>query len=92
MVGNGIINADGDLWRIQRKAGLRFFSNANLKVFINDTLPPILRDTERRLDAAALASEAVDMQEIFLDMTTRLMGNMAYDVCFRDTAFPLRCN
>ncbi|KAL8697641.1 MAG: hypothetical protein Q9201_007025 [Fulgogasparrea decipioides] len=78
--GNGIINADGDPWRIQRKAGLRFFSNANLKTFIDEALPPIMDDTERLLDEAASKEDIVDMQEIFLELTTRLMGKIAYDM------------
>ena len=79
-LGNGIINADGDLWRIQRKAGLRFFSNANLKTFIEHILPPILADTEERLDDASRKGSVVDLQIVLLDLTTRLMGSMAYGV------------
>ncbi|KAL8986075.1 MAG: hypothetical protein Q9177_004267, partial [Variospora cf. flavescens] len=79
-IGNGIINADGDLWRIQRKAGLRFFSNANLKIFLDEALPPILDDTETFLDAAVNSEETVDMQQVFLELTTRLMGKVAYDM------------
>ena len=78
--GNGIINADGDLWRIQRKAGLRFFSNSNLKIFIDNTLPPLLEDTKHQLDYAAASGETVDLQATLLELTTRLMGNVAYDV------------
>ena len=84
LVGNGIINADGDLWRVQRKAGLRFFSNAQLKSFIDDVLPPLLENTRKVLDEAAQSRTIVDMQEIFLELTTRLMGTVAYDVCLQD--------
>ncbi|KAI4214734.1 MAG: hypothetical protein LQ351_002810 [Letrouitia transgressa] len=80
LLGNGIINADGDLWKIQRKAGLRFFSNANLKTFIDDALPPILADQESALDDAARESDVIDMQDFFLELTTRLMGKVAYDM------------
>ncbi|KAL8691953.1 MAG: hypothetical protein Q9218_002915 [Villophora microphyllina] len=80
LFGNGIINADGELWRIQRKAGLRFFSNPNLKRFIDQDLPPIINDTERHLDEVALGEQVVDMQEVFLELTTRLMGKVAYDM------------
>ncbi|KAL9001460.1 MAG: hypothetical protein Q9169_000035 [Polycauliona sp. 2 TL-2023] len=80
LFGNGIINADGELWKIQRKAGLRSFSNANLKTFINTALPPILDDTERSLDKAAEGLDVVDMQDVFIELTTRLMGKMAYDM------------
>ncbi|MCJ1402437.1 hypothetical protein MMC11_005657 [Xylographa trunciseda] len=80
LFGNGIINADGELWRIQRKAGLRFFSNANLKAFINDILPPLLADTKHDLDAALSNGAVVDLQNVLLELTTRLMGKMAYDM------------
>ena len=80
MVGNGIINADGELWRIQRKAGLRFFSNSQLKSFIDDVLPSLLEDTKEILDSASLDHRTIDMQETLLSLTTRFMGNVAYDV------------
>lgn len=80
-VGNGIINADGDLWKSQRKAGLPFFSNANLKAFIDRVVPSYLKDTEKRLEHAARGSDPIDMQDVFLELTTRVMGEMAYDVC-----------
>lgn len=80
VAGNGIINADGDLWKIQRKAGLRFFSNANLKSFIDDVLPPLLYSTKTQLDEAANEHTIVDLQETFLELTTRLFGNVAYDM------------
>ncbi len=78
--GNGIINADGELWKTQRKAGLRFFSNANLKTFINEALPPLLSNTEQNLSKAAEKSDLVDLQDVLLELTTRLMGRMAYNV------------
>ena len=80
LVGNGIINADGELWRVQRKAGLRFFSNANLKVFIDNVLPPLLRSTEKELEDATVALKLIDLQYLLLELTTRLMGNVAYDM------------
>ncbi|KAL8873385.1 MAG: hypothetical protein Q9174_001141 [Haloplaca sp. 1 TL-2023] len=80
LFGNGIINADGELWKVQRKAGLRFFSNANLKAFIDEALPPILDDTKKLLDEASRNETVVDMQEVFLELTTRLMGKVAYEM------------
>lgn len=35
---------------------------------------------EKKLDAAVKSTEEVDLQDLFLDLTTRLMGVMAYDV------------
>lgn len=79
-VGHGIINADGELWKRQRKAGLSFFSPANLKAFIDRILPPYLEAIENRLVLAASNHDPVDMQDVFLQLTTSLMGEMAYDV------------
>ena len=81
--GNGIINADGDLWKIQRKAGLRFFSNANLKSFIDDVLPPLLAETKSLLDKVAEQEAQIDLQKALLELTTRLMGNVAYNVSLK---------
>ncbi|MCJ1478161.1 hypothetical protein MMC13_006837 [Lambiella insularis] len=80
LFGNGIINADGELWRIQRKAGLRFFSNSNLRTFINDVLPPVLAETQLGLDKASETGSVVDLQHVLLELTTRLMGRMAYNM------------
>ncbi|KAG8531450.1 uncharacterized protein KY384_003079 [Bacidia gigantensis] len=80
LFGHGIINADGELWKIQRKAGLRFFSNANLKLFIDDILPSLLNDTRDFLYHAASSGDKVDLQAVFHELTTRLMGNVAYDM------------
>ena len=78
--GHGILNSDGELWAIQRKAGLRFFSNSNLQRFIDITLPPLLDDLHGKLQKAAKEGSAIDLQACFLELTTRLMGTIAYDV------------
>lgn len=43
-------------------------------------MPPILADTERFLDDAFRKGSVIDLQIVLLDLTTRLMGNMAYEV------------
>ena len=43
-------------------------------------MPPILADTERCLDDAFREDRVIDLQIVLLDLTTRLMGNMAYEV------------
>lgn len=80
-LGYGIINADGDLWKLQRKAGQRFFSPANLKSLVDVVLPLHLEDTKSYLIQQAEERRLVDLQHVFLDFTTRLMGRLAYDVC-----------
>lgn len=80
MIGHGIINADGDLWRTQRKAGLRFFSASNLQRFIDVSLPPLWQNIQCELDNAVDSHSIVDMQQVLHELTTRFMGQVAYDV------------
>lgn len=43
-------------------------------------MPPLLCSTEDQLDHAANKGAIVDLQEILLELTTRLLGNVAYDM------------
>lgn len=51
-----------------------------MKKLIDDVLPSILADTERNLLGAADRGELIDLQSVLLELTTRVMGNMAYDM------------
>lgn len=80
MSGHGIINSSGELWRAQRRAGLKFFSGTNLEVMVEDVLPEAYARIRSKLLKHAEAGTVVDMQSIFLDFTSFIMGYMAYDV------------
>ena len=84
--GNGIINASGDLWKAQRKAGLKFFSGNNLEIMVDEVLPEAYSRIRQRLLEHADNGTVVDMQLIFLDFTSFIMGHMAYDVRSRSEA------
>lgn len=43
-------------------------------------MPPILADTVEFLDDALRTGSVIDLQVVLLDLTTRVMGNVAYDV------------
>ncbi|KAK4443598.1 cytochrome P450 [Podospora aff. communis PSN243] len=77
LFGSGIINADGEMWKVQRKAGLSFLNTANLRVLTEVALPQYLRDSIAELKSA---TGVVDLQHIFHEITTRLMGKMAYNM------------
>ncbi|KAH7346474.1 cytochrome P450 [Rhexocercosporidium sp. MPI-PUGE-AT-0058] len=79
LFGNGIINADGELWKVQRKAGLHFLNNANLKVLMDVALPAYLDATVKSLSEVEQGS-VVDLEEILHELTTQLMGRMAYNM------------
>lgn len=87
LAGNGIINADGDLWKVQRKAGLHFLNNANLKVLTDEALPQYIEENVGILEKMEEGS-TVDLEGIFHELTTQLMGQMAYNVRF--TAITLK--
>lgn len=84
LFGHGIINADGDLWRVQRKAGLQFLNTANLKALTDIALPRALHTSVKHLYRLG-ANEPVDLESIFNKITTTVMGRMAYDMDIKST-------
>jgi hypothetical protein len=78
--GYGIINATGDLWRAQRKAGLKFFAGSSLDSLVEDVLPEVYQQARNKLLKHAKSGKQMDLQRFFLDMTTTIVGQMAYDV------------
>lgn len=83
LFGHGIINVDGEAWRRQRKAGLAFLSRANLRVLTEIALPRYLGESLEELRERADGRTAVNMQAVFHEVTTRLMGEMAYGMDMR---------
>ena len=80
LVGHGIINADGDLWKAQRKAGLSFFSGTSLESFMETVLPEAFVHTRTQLLECTQSGSKVDLQGVFLELTTKAVGRMAYNV------------
>jgi hypothetical protein len=63
---------------------LKFFSGATLDSMVEEVLPEVyLSETGMRqqLLQAAKDNSIVDVQKLFLDLTTTVVGYMAYDVC-----------
>ncbi|OLN95983.1 Cytochrome P450 94A1 [Colletotrichum chlorophyti] len=79
LFGNGIINVDGELWRVQRKAGLNFLNTSNLRVLTDVALPQYLSKSVMFLKSRA-DNGIVDLQGVFHEITTQLMGKMAYNM------------
>ncbi|OTA91869.1 hypothetical protein M434DRAFT_12745 [Hypoxylon sp. CO27-5] len=80
LFGNGIINVDGELWRAQRKAGLAFLNASNLRVLTDIALPKYLSLSVNHLQAQAHEGSVVDLQNVFHEITSQLMGKMAYNM------------
>ncbi|KAK2049144.1 cytochrome P450 [Colletotrichum somersetense] len=79
LFGNGIINVDGELWRVQRKAGLNFLNTSNLRILTDVALPRYLSRSVAYLEAKA-DKGVVDLQAVFHEITTQLMGKLAYNM------------
>ncbi|PQE27610.1 cytochrome P450 protein [Rutstroemia sp. NJR-2017a BBW] len=71
---------DGNLWKVQRKAGLAFLNNSNMKVLTDTALPKYLNEIIAKLGEACSDSRDVDLEAEFHELTTKLMGRMAYDM------------
>lgn len=68
------------MWKIQRKAGLKFFTGANLDTLIEDVLPNTYTQTRSTLLQYSESGQQLDLEAVFLDLTTAVVGRMAYDV------------
>jgi hypothetical protein len=64
---------------VQRKAGLQFLNNTNLKVLTDVVLPKYLEDSVQDLKETKEGS-VIDLEEIFHELTTILFGVMAFNV------------
>lgn len=81
LFGRGIINVDGEPWRVQRKAGLSFLNVANLRVLTDVALPKYLSQSVASLkQRGGEEGGVVDMQYVFHEITSQLMGKMAYNM------------
>ncbi|KAF5021451.1 hypothetical protein F66182_6515 [Fusarium sp. NRRL 66182] len=80
LFGHGIINVDGEFWRLQRKAGLRFLSAAALKTLTSVQLPEYLAQAVDVLKEKSNGRQVVDLQAVVHEVTTQLMGRMAYNM------------
>lgn len=80
LFGNGIINASGDLWKAQRKAGLKFFSGNNLDVMVEEVLPQAWAKVRSHLLMYAQEQSTFDMQACCLDYSSFIVASMAYEI------------
>lgn len=78
LFGDGIINTDGPVWQAQRKAGHKFFTRKRLQHLREDMLPLILEDQCKVLSEAGVKGQEVDLQAVVHEITTRIMGQIAY--------------
>jgi hypothetical protein len=74
------------LWKTQRKAGLKFFAGSNLDTLTEEVLPAAYTQTQLALQQHARSGKIFDLEALLLDLTTTVVGRMAYDVSRRPSS------
>jgi hypothetical protein len=59
---------------------LKFFTGSNLDALIENVLPNAYMETRLNLRHLAESGQPLDLEAILLDLTTTVVGRMAYDV------------
>jgi hypothetical protein len=84
LFGDGIVNADGDLWRVQRRVGRDFLSAANHKHLCNEVLPQVWKKAEADLLRACKEGSDVDLSVLTEEFALSVMGFTAFGVSLRE--------
>jgi hypothetical protein len=59
---------------------LKFFTGSNLDALIENVLPNAYLETRAKIELLAESGQPLDLEAILLDLTTTVVGRMAYDV------------
>ncbi|GBC05785.1 hypothetical protein RclHR1_06420008 [Rhizophagus clarus] len=88
VLGDGIFNADGDMWKFQRKLASHLFRGQNFRdvicvVFKEETkiLLNILKD-------AAKSGDIIDLQDLFFRFTLDTFGKITFETDFGSLTHP----
>jgi hypothetical protein len=79
-VTHSILISKGPSWQHQRKAGLSLISPKNISYFTENTLPKSLHIITSRLDEAESKGEVVDLEQVVMDYSLAVFGELAFDV------------
>ncbi|KAK3150594.1 hypothetical protein QOZ80_3AG0235200 [Eleusine coracana subsp. coracana] len=80
LLGDGIFNADGELWRKQRKTASFEFASKNLRDFSAIVFREYSLKLSSILSQASMAGKVVDMQELFMRMTLDSICKVGFGV------------
>eukprot|EP00005_Dracoamoeba_jomungandri_P004934 CAMPEP_0174254330 /NCGR_PEP_ID=MMETSP0439-20130205/3674_1 /TAXON_ID=0 /ORGANISM="Stereomyxa ramosa, Strain Chinc5" /LENGTH=338 /DNA_ID=CAMNT_0015335865 /DNA_START=189 /DNA_END=1202 /DNA_ORIENTATION=+ len=82
LLGDGIFNADGEIWKQQRKTASHEFSVNKFKGFTSQVFTEHGKLLLERLDAYAQSGEEFDMQDLAARYTLDCIGEIAFGVSF----------
>ncbi|WOL01040.1 Cytochrome P450 [Canna indica] len=80
LLGDGIFNADGELWRNQRKTASFQFASKNLRDFSTHVFREYALKLSRILARRASTGSAIDLQDLFLRMTLDSICEVGFGV------------
>ncbi|XAR55982.1 hypothetical protein NMG60_11036248 [Bertholletia excelsa] len=80
LLGDGIFNVDGELWRKQRKTASFEFASKNLRDFSTVVFREYSLKLSDILSHASLQNQHVDMQELFMRMTLDSICKVGFGV------------
>uniref|UniRef100_A0ACD5WGU0 Uncharacterized protein n=1 Tax=Avena sativa TaxID=4498 RepID=A0ACD5WGU0_AVESA len=80
LLGDGIFNADGELWRKQRKTASFEFASKNLRDFSTIVFREYSLKLSSILSQACRAGKVVDMQELYMRMTLDSICKVGFGV------------
>ncbi|KAJ3328244.1 hypothetical protein HDU76_010321 [Blyttiomyces sp. JEL0837] len=69
VLGHGIFNSDGELWRSQRKTAANIFNVKNFKDFVGVVFTDEMESLNNRLSQFAESNAVFDLQDIFFRFT-----------------------
>lgn len=78
VLGGGIFNADGDLWKVQRKSASHVFTVNNFKETIGAVLKEELKELREILEKRAESGEEFDLQNLYYRFTLSSFMKMAF--------------
>ena len=80
LLGPGIFNSDGDLWKLQRKTASNIFSVKNFKDFVTRVFSSDMESFDVRLDQLSQSNVVVDLQDLFYKFTLDSFLQIGFNV------------
>ncbi|GLJ50367.1 hypothetical protein SUGI_1073260 [Cryptomeria japonica] len=79
-LGDGILNTDGEMWRLQRKSARLEFSSKMLRLYSTDAFRKYAVKLNSVLEQKAINGAVVNMQDLLLRMTIDSIGELSFGV------------
>jgi cytochrome P450 len=79
VVGDGMLGADGEKWRAQRKTAVNVFNVKYFEEFVGGVFENVMQSLKHKLDSYAASETVFDLQELFYRFTMDSFCKIAFD-------------